>query len=337
MIWTSQHAILSTEVPSLSPTKLHLCLPWDAIIWEADTAESWASLMSNHRPKAFLPVLKTYLTTASRNPYLLNSFSCIIILHGLILIALDLQSCEQMTTEPITFHSKPWRFLIIRAYETWKTAFDNFTKVTISTLPEHQSAEFQKGCTATLALYHVASIALYIPLTDLQIYAGARHILGRYIGPAEQARAIHNVQNWAASGNMDGAVAVSHAALLIRDGITKLQNWDAGDAFHYPWCLYLATLACWAFMAGMPENRTDAYPSEATNHVHSEDADWDAKAEMNALISAITRAKPEDLWRIRGRYRVYDLPRVIARSLEGVRWAVVQEGVLVLRGLRQGR
>jgi len=215
--------------------------------------------------------------------------------------------------------------------------FDTSIKTTFSSLPEHQNAEFQKCCTTTLAVYHLAFVALYIPFTDLQIYAGARHILGRCIEPAEYARATQNIHSWAALGSMDGAVAVSHAALLIRDGITKLQNWDAGDVFHYPWCLYIATLTCWAFITGASDTHKVLLPGEGGDSFNEEDADWDARAEMNALISAITRANTEDLWRIRGRYRIGDLPRVIAKDLGGVRWAVVQEGVVVLRGLGQRR
>jgi len=242
-----------------------------------------------------------------------------------------------MISGPILFHSKPWKSLITQAYEKWKTDFDSSTKATLSNLPEHQSPEFQKSSTATLAVYHVALIALYTSLTDLQIYAGARHILGRCIAPAGHARATQQINTWAASTSMDGAVAVSHAAFLIRDGITKLRNWDAGDAFHYPLCLYIATITCWAFITGAPENQKIPHPGDTGDSANDEDADWDAKAEMNALISAITRAKAEDLWRIRGRYRIGDLPNTIAKALEGVRWAVVQEGVVVLRGLLPGR
>jgi len=64
-----------------------------------------------------------------------------------------------------------------------------------------------------------------------------------------------------------------------------------------------------------------------------EDSDWDARAEMNALISAMTRSNLEDLWKVAGKYRTGDLPRVMAKHLARVRWAVVQEGMIVLKGL----
>ena len=54
---------------------------------------------------------------------------------------------------------------------------------------------------------------------------------------------------------------------------------------------------------------------------------------MNALVSAMTRCNLEDLWKVAGKYRSTDLPRIMAKHLSGVRWAVVQEGMIVLRGL----
>ena len=136
---------------------------------------------------------------------------------------------------------------------------------------------------------------------------------------------------------MSAAKAMSHAAQILRDGIRKLDNWDAGDMFHYPWCLYLATLTCWTFQTATiktidtgTDARIDGGGAESAN---DEDADWDSKAEMNALVSAMARAKVEDMWMVVGRYRTGDLPRVMVKVLGAVRWAVVQEGMVVLRGL----
>jgi len=64
-----------------------------------------------------------------------------------------------------------------------------------------------------------------------------------------------------------------------------------------------------------------------------EDSDWDARAEMSALVSAMTRSNLEDLWKVAGRYRTGDLPRVMSKHLSMIRWAVVQEGMKVLNGL----
>lgn len=333
---STQHALLFSQSPSISPTEFQLDLPWNPLIWEADTAESWATLISTHRQQSYLRSLRCALDVTCQTPHLLNNSSRTIVLHGLISLALDLQGRERTMSGPLTLHAQPWKVFITHAFESWKKDFDAATKTTLTPLPEYQCDDVHKSTAATLSLYHVAYIALYVSLTDLQSYAGTHHILGRFIEPAEHARSLERIKNWAAPGSMDGAIAVSHAALLLRDGITKLHNWDSDDVFHYPWCLYIATLTCWAFLTGVSDNHK-FLAGEGVEIVNGEASERDARAEMNALISAITRAKTENLWRIRGRYRVGDLPKVMAKVLGGVRWAVVQEGVVVLRELGKGR
>jgi hypothetical protein len=66
---------------------------------------------------------------------------------------------------------------------------------------------------------------------------------------------------------------------------------------------------------------------------NEDDSDWDARAEMNALVSAMTRSNLEDLWKVAAKYRTGDLPRVMSKHLSSIRWAVVQEGMIVLKGL----
>lgn len=192
---------------------------------------------------------------------------------------------------------------------------------------------------AYLALHHAAQIAINVDILDLQIYAGAGHILGRPVLDADRSRSRRRIEKWIAPPAIGAAYAASHAAFLIRDGITKLHSWDAGDVFHYPWCLYLATLTCWGFQTAIKNSIGHNFDGSMAGMQGSseDDADLDSRAEMNALVGAMTRSKPDELWKVAGKYRAEDLPRVIAKQLGSVRWAVVQEGMLVLRGLIERR
>jgi hypothetical protein len=174
---------------------------------------------------------------------------------------------------------------------------------------------------------------LHVEIIDLQIFAGASHIIGRPVLKADRDRSRQRIEEWARNDSIHAAKAASHAAHLLRDGIRRLKNWDAGDVFHYPWCLYLAALTCWTFQTC--SNADPANGNEADDAVSNtdEDADWDAKAEMGALVSAMSRAKLEDLSKVASKYRKGDLPRIIAKQLSRIRWAVVQEGMIVLNGL----
>jgi hypothetical protein len=70
-----------------------------------------------------------------------------------------------------------------------------------------------------------------------------------------------------------------------------------------------------------------------------EDGDWDSRAEMNALISALTKldpmkdAFPKKVWDVGRKYKTQGLLRCMVKQLNTVRWAVVIEGMIVLRDL----
>lgn len=189
---------------------------------------------------------------------------------------------------------------------------------------------FQRFTISTLAIYHAAQILLQVEINDLQIFAGATHIIGRAVSKQDRDSSRNRIQRWAHPTSQSASKAASHAARLLRDGM-KLHNWDTGDAFHYPWCLYLATLTMWTFQTCSKNAEDGANDSMCSND--EEDSDWDVGAETNALLSAMTRSSPGDLWKVAGKYKAAALPRVMAKQLSNVRWAVVQEGVLVLRGL----
>jgi hypothetical protein len=191
--------------------------------------------------------------------------------------------------------------------------------------------DFQKFCTASLALYHAAHIVLNAEINDMQINAGASHIIGRPVTKVDRERSQARVERWTKDNSLSAARAAAHAAYILRDGIRKLKNWDAGDFFSYPWCLYLATLTCWTFQTCTKNNDCgDEGPGSAGD---DEESDWDSRAEMNALVSAMARSNIHDLHRVARKYRAGDLPRVMAKHLSIIRWAVVQEGVVVLKGL----
>jgi len=165
----------------------------------------------------------------------------------------------------------------------------------------------------------------------MQINAGASHIIGRPVMKVDRERSQGRVERWTKDSSLYAAKAAAHAAHILRDGIRKLRNWDAGDFFSYPWCLYLATLTCWTFQICAKNNDGgDEGPGSAGD---DEESDWDSRAEMNALVSAMARSNIDYLHRVARKYRTGDLPRVMAKHLSIIRWAVVQEGVVVLKGL----
>lgn len=374
-MWDTQHAVLFSQSLCMNASELKLTLPWDNAVWEASSALEWLRLsqISPHPPH-YLSILKMYTTpSATSPPSHLNALSRVLIFHGLMSVSWDLNRRDQTSLFlSITSSSIPWQMRMASCYANWKTDFENYTSSVLSSLsfdPKHR-AKFLRFSVANMAVYHTAQLILDVDIIDLQIRAGARHIIGRPVTDADRGRSKARIEEWMArDGGKSAGNATWHAARLFRDGVRKLENWNVDEMFHYPWCLYLATLVCWTFHAtalkGLPSSlpRSDLAMSGDTSanfdsttstspiidqitglpgHMEDpddEDGDWDSRAEMNALISALTKLDPtkdgfaKEVWEVGRRNRTQGLLRCIIKQLNTVRWAVVREGIIVLRGL----
>jgi Fungal specific transcription factor domain len=106
-MWDTQHAVLFSQSLCMNAAELKVSLPWDLALWEADTAEEWHGLNSKTQPQPqYLSVLKTYIkpTSTSQTPSL-NALSRVLMLHGLMSVAWDLNRRDQTslgTTLPST-------------------------------------------------------------------------------------------------------------------------------------------------------------------------------------------------------------------------------------------
>jgi hypothetical protein len=96
-MWDTQHAVLFSQSLCMNAAELKLSLPWDTSLWEADTAEEWHATHSRLlTPPSYLTVLKSYINPGpgSRTPKL-NGLSRVLMLHGLMSVAWDLNRRDQ--------------------------------------------------------------------------------------------------------------------------------------------------------------------------------------------------------------------------------------------------
>jgi hypothetical protein len=374
-MWDTQHAVLFSQSLCMNASELKLTLPWDNAVWEASSASEWLRLSQNAAPPPYyLSILKMYTNpSTTKPPSHLNALSRVLIFHGLMSISWDFSRRDQTSQSlSIITSSTPWQMRMATCYDNWKSDFEAYTSSVLSSLsfdPKHH-AKFLRFSVANMAVYHTAHLILDADINDLQIHAGARHIIGRLVLNADRARSKTRIEEWMTRDRGKSAGnATWHAARLFRDGVRKLENWNVDEMFHYPWCLYLATLMCWTFhnaaLQGFPSSSpgsdltisgdTSAHSGSTTSsssvvdeiaglRSHMEDADdedgdWDSRVEMNALISALTRLDPakdgfvKDVWEVGSRYRTHGLLRCMVKQLNTVRWAVVREGMVVLRDL----
>jgi hypothetical protein len=225
--------------------------------------------------------------------------------------------------------------------------------------------EFKAFRTAALALYHSAHILLYTPFLDLQIYAGARHILGRPVARADYMRSQRVVKNWMSARFNEDNDAVWHAAALIKQGMQVLEGdvfegqpgsaspmsnitADLGGAggrlWHLPWAVYLGTLVIWGLWYARPMQMSVSRNANADEDMDDEDEIiWDPRAEMGRLLEGILKCErgvslgsetaAAGITSMLGKRGTNGLAAAVSKALSKVRWAVVHDAMMVLRGL----
>ncbi|EME81725.1 uncharacterized protein MYCFIDRAFT_50372 [Pseudocercospora fijiensis CIRAD86] len=338
-VWDVQHAVLFSQSLCMSAFELRSTLPCDQAIWEADTPHAWieAWKSQDHSPPHLLAVLKTYLTTHMTKRVNLNAISHIILLHGLMSVSWDMTRRDQTSLGLLSngLSAGSWRDRMAKAYESWKIDFDHFTASTGTNLmrctgdPEAQLysvQRFDSFVAAYNALYHAAQLILLAEILDLQIYAGARHILGRSVSRMDYSRSQKVVKRWANEDASRAARAVWHAAHILQASARHSDSeFVVGDLFHHAWTLILGTLTIWSFYHSRPSSQTD-----------DDEPIWDAKEHMHQQLHFMTSASPETLATVTpaaGKKCTAGLTSVVVNSLTKIRWGVIHDGTSVLKGL----
>ncbi|KAI5264824.1 hypothetical protein E4T47_08664 [Aureobasidium subglaciale] len=325
--YTARCLVLSVPV--------HIGIRASMCLTEADSAESWQKLRKTQdTPPLFLTALKQHISAQTPAvTHKLNGLSRVLILHGLMSVAWDMNRRDQTSLGVVGSNMLDgWKYRVAVSYDSWKADFDTYVMSVTQTLSQSSASmtpaeqqETRRGfaiySTANSALYYAAYVILFSDFLDIQIYAGARHLLGRP----------RVVKRWANKQNSYASKAAWHARHIIKDAVMNLDDFDAGGLFIHPWCLYLATITIWSFH--------HARPGGKQNRGSEDDEDemiWDVQADMNGLIGSITSRTAEQLsssLASNRRMSTAGLTAVISKQLSKVRWAVVRDGMLVLKGL----
>ncbi|SCV71948.1 BQ2448_4642 [Microbotryum intermedium] len=304
-------ASLFRHSPALSAFQIQVQLPCDEDEWEATTAKEWAVLHAQARaPVPFISALKASLM-AGHSPPVLNSFSRIAILHGLLSVAQDLQWRDHVIGLSQSERAHNWRDMISSSYNSWKSRLDSCLAGV--TAPTTQLLR------ASISLYAVAHITLSIDIHELQIYAGAESALGLLVSTAVFHATEARIRMW--SSTKDARAASWHAAFFLRDSMQHYEHAkeDLAGCLHHRWCVYIATLTLYCYgraTSGRPGPRTADY-----------------KASALRFLDLLCCDSPESLLLVRGKNNVLDLCQMIQEYIETSRWEIAQEGARILKRL----
>lgn len=109
--------------------------------------------------------------------------------------------------------------------------------------------------------------------------------------------------------------------------------------------MYLGTLVVWGVWYARPTPPVADQLPPHLQHLDDEEDEiiWDPNAEMKGLLDAILKTEPARLLEVgaiaggTGKRGTNGLAAVVSKCLSKVRWAVVHDGMMVLRGLVQWR
>ena len=223
-----------------------------------------------------------------------------------------------------------WRHRIAKSYDVWKQDMDaairpGFTRSGDDDWTK-QYAGYQSFAVAYNSLYHAAHITLLAEIIDLQIYAGARHILGRPVTRVDYTRSQKVVKKWANESAEDAAKAAWHSAWILREA-SEYEGGIVMDSYHHPWVLFLAALTIWSFYHARPLVCAAQDDDEMI---------WDPKLHMQHLLDHMTNAQPNDLLTLSppsGRNCTAGMAAIVVGQLSKIRWGVIHDGMVILKGL----
>ncbi|OWB84607.1 binding protein [[Candida] boidinii] len=336
-IWDVQNSLLFGQTLCMSAFELRLQLPSSSDLWNAATADEWYEIFQKEEESnLLLSTLKKFLNVTDI-PVNIDSYSRVIILHGLMGISCDMHRRDQMS---LTSQNDPyvWKSKLVKAYDCWKENFDTFTS-SIS-LEDFDSDVryfvYFQYCVMNNCLYHSGQILLWCNAIDVQIYAGAKHILGRQITKPNIAVAKEEMYHWYSNLGYTEK-CLMHASQLIREGLMN-STFEAvlEGTFHFPWCLYLATLVCWSFYNIQGDLQNSLLSTKKSNQDKKRKTwiDNESYSSMKDLILSITSMAPSQ-YRSMTSVDVSGLLYEVRSQLKTVRWGLTYEAQLVLKSLSQ--
>ncbi|KAF7555362.1 hypothetical protein G7Z17_g2261 [Cylindrodendrum hubeiense] len=335
-MWDTQNVSCFSFMPSMSTQSISVHLPCLNELWEATNEESWKRLITQHeeQPK-FNDILHSLVEGSDiLQSETLSTLPLTFLLHGLMCMCNDMVHFNNKSiyingTKEEDKHWPLWRLQMMHALDVWKARYDAYSIETVqNTRDGHVQADFEKETVALLALYHTAHIIVNTDVRNLQIAAGAKAVFGHLVTSEDRAESTRLVEQWVQKSPKSAAHAAWHAAQMFREGLLKLQSWDDTEAFHYPWCLFIGTLTCWAFQHFSSDGVVCNHDSTQTVGItrNSKASMTNTISQMASLTLMSDSKRPTECC-------THGLAVEVAGYLKTIRWTAAYEATKVLEGL----
>lgn len=337
----SIHATMFGHSTVMVAHEMRLPLPCDEKMWKAtsgaEVARTEAILKSdNIKNISFLEGLKR---TLSGQEVRTNSFGRMVLMAGLLSVTwhmnqrdLQVNVLGNGVSQALGGRDK-WRGTLNRAFDSWKADFDKaLEREEASSDPYTYDVARRKendvARESRIVLHHLAHMAMHVDVVDCQIFARAKRLLGRPIGPQDLNNAQRRLrEQWAPSAKardatfyalkfLCGVMMPEAAGGTPHDGEPYSVRDDV--QLNRPWVLYFAMLVVWCYGFALEG------PCPAASRAVTESEKVGMMRDYLVKFGGIQT--PDDLKLAKGINENTALLMVLKEGFDSTRWELLHEG-----------
>ena len=220
-----------------------------------------------------------------------------------------------------------WRATLTKAFDEWKADFDRALQNNEFSTKKEANIVFE----SRTVLHHLAHMAMHADVVDCQMFARAKRLLGRTIGPQEFASVQRRIKDgWAPSARARDATFYALkflSSVLLPDltehglygGNFRNEQYEARDdaLLNRAWVLYFAALVVWCYGFALEGPCTNMAPP-ATHR--------EKMQQMREYLQKFGNiGDPNELRPLRGINYNTALLMVLKDAFETTRWELLHE------------
>ncbi|KAL1840143.1 hypothetical protein VTJ49DRAFT_759 [Mycothermus thermophilus] len=362
----SIHATMFGHSTVMVAHEMRLPLPCDDKLWKATSGPEVARIESQlmaggNKAISFLEGLKR---TLSNQEVQTNSFGRTILMAGLLSVSwhmnqrdLQVNSLGGGVSQALGGRDK-WRGTLTRAFDSWKSDFDKtlLRRGDLSSDPYYDPQQSRQEenvvFESRIVLHHLAHMAMHVDIVDCQIFARAKRLLGRAIGPQDLNSAQRRMKDiWAPSAKARDATYYALKFLqsvLMPDvagstvggsstGAANSAGYGRDDQPPYsarddvllnrPWVLYFAALVVWCYGFAL-EGPCPGAPVPTTQQEK-------VRLMREYLLRYGSVSSPEELKAMKGISQNTAVLMVLKDAFSESRWELLHEGATLMNNCIQ--
>ncbi|KAH0604432.1 uncharacterized protein H6S33_006809 [Morchella sextelata] len=360
----STHATMFGHSAVMVAHEMRLQLPCDETLWAATSFSEVCKIeqslnQAGVKQTTFLEGLKKTLNGQNVRT---NSFGRTILMAGLLSVSWHMHQRDlQVTSLGVATQlggQVKWRQALTRSFDHWRKDFDAALAGIRTTfegmdyfIPSTEDIEHENIFESRTVLHHLAHMSMHVDIVDLQIYGGAKRLLGRTITPNDAGMARKRMEAWAPSArardatfyalrflsqvmlpeerldmSFDNEHPGTPGSIKRMAATTGVPIYNARDdhLLNRPWVLYYACLVVWSYGFALEGVLKGPIRLPTTSQ--------EKYADMRAYLNRVaTVPSPEGLTEIRDKNATLGLVMTLQEMFHNSGWELLDEASRLLQ------